>query len=47
MKTAIYLREPMNDVKTGQWLMAKARQYGWEYELFYDRTNKRKTRPAK
>ncbi|MBK8884451.1 MAG: recombinase family protein [Bacteroidales bacterium] len=47
MKAAIYLREPMDDENTGKRLIAKANEYGWEYEVYFDKTNKRKTRPAK
>lgn len=47
MKAAIYIREPMDDINTGYRLMEKAMQNEWEYKLFHDKINKRKTRPDK
>lgn len=47
MKAAIYLREPTDDIITKQKLINKAEQYEWNYSVFTDKINARKTRPVK
>ncbi|HKJ81776.1 MAG TPA: recombinase family protein [Ignavibacteriaceae bacterium] len=47
MKAAIYLREPIDDIITKQKLINKAEKYEWDYSVFTDKINARKTRPVK